>query len=162
MLVAHAKKLLNQLSNNAVNVATSDEKGNPNAAVKLFLKMESPYIYLADFSMGNTWKNLGSNPQLSLAFEDVETSKGYRINGKVTIISEGTEYDALVEEVRQRETEIVVNRVLEGIQRNKRFKSHQVTTSDKFVIYKIAIEQIVEFGPQGVLQTENLKNIPKK
>lgn len=162
MLIAHAKKLLSQLSNNAVNVATSDAKGNPNAAVKLFLKMESHSIYLADFSMGNTWKNLGNNPQLSLAFEDVETSKGYRINGRVKIISEGAEYDALVEEVRQRETEIVVNRVLEGIQRNKRYKGHQVNTAEKFVIYKVAIEQIVEFGPQGSLQTENLKNKSRK
>ena len=157
MLVAHAKKLLSLLRNNVVNVASSDAKGNPNAAVKLFLKMESHSIYLADFSLGNTLRNLKDNPQLSLAFEDIETAKGYRINGKVQIISEGDEYNALIDEVRQRETEIVVNRVLDGIQRNKRYKGHFVNTSEKFVIYKVAIDEIVEFGPQGALRTEILK-----
>lgn len=157
MLVSHAKKLLSQLRNNVVNVATCSLKGEPNAAVKLFLKMKGDEIFLADFSMGSTCKNLRENPQLSLAFEDIETSKGYRINGKVTIISEGAEYDALVDEVRKRETEIVVNRVLDGLQRNRRYKGHLVNTSDKFVVYKIAIEQIVEFGPQGALRTETLK-----
>jgi len=157
MLVAHAKKLLSQLRNNALNVATCNKDGEPNAAVKLFLKMKGEEIYLADFSMGTTCNNLQANPQLSLAFEDVETSKGYRINGRVVIISEGPEYDALVEDVRKRETEIVVNRVLEGLQRNRRYKGHMVSTCDKFVIYKITIEQIVEFGPQGALRTEDLK-----
>lgn len=156
MLVMHAKKLLSQLRNNVVNVATCNASGKPNAAVKLFLKIKGQEIYLADFSLGTSWRNLKENPQLSLAFEDIETAKGYRIDGKVAIISEGPEYDALIEEVRKRETEIVVNRVLDGLQRNRRYKGHLVTTSDKFVIYKVTIEEIVEFGPQGALRTENL------
>lgn len=157
MLVAHAKKLLSSLRNKVVNVASSDTKGNPNAAVKLFLKMENQYIYLADFSLGNTLRNVKENPCLSLAFEDVETAKGYRIDGTVQIMSEGDEYNALIDAVRQCETEIVVNRVLDGIQRNRRYKGHVVSTSDKFIIYKVAIEEIVEFGPQGALRTETLK-----
>ena len=156
MLADHARKLINQIKNCAINVATSDKSQYPNAAVKLFIKMEGDCIYLADFSMGSTWRNLKDNPQLSLAFEDIETSKGYRINGKVEIIESGDEYDGLASEVREKETEIVVNRVLEGLQRNKRYEGHLINTSDKFVIYKVKIDKIVEFGPSGALRTEDL------
>jgi len=155
MLLTHAKKLLNQLQP-VLNIATSDLKGQPNAAVKMLIKIDNKYIYLVDYSMGTSLVNVKENPHISMAFEDVETSKGYRINGQVEVIESGPEYDKMVEEVRKIDVAIVVNRVLKGLQRNKRYQGHQITTSDKFVIYKVCMKEIVEFGPQGALRTEIL------
>jgi pyridoxine/pyridoxamine 5'-phosphate oxidase len=158
MLLAHAKSLLRQIKH-VVTVATSDLKGEPNAAVKMLIDIKGNSIYLVDYSMGTTWENLKVNPKISLAFEDVETSKGYRINGTVEIIDSGVEYDKLLDRVKKTETAIVVNRVIEGIQRNKKFKEHLIVTSDKFVIYKVRIKKIVEFGPHGALRTEEIETI---
>jgi len=156
MLLAHAKKLLTQLQP-VINVATSNLEGQPNAAVKMLLRIDNHMIYLVDYSMGTTLNNLRENPFVSMAFEDAETSKGYRLNGVVEILEEGPEFDKMVDEVKDIDVAIVVNRVIEGLQRNKRFQGHLIATSDKFVIYKVRLKEIVEFGPQGALRTQEIK-----
>ena len=76
-------------------VATVDEKGQPDATPKLFLKYESPFVYLVDYSFATTNKNLKTRPKASLSFVDVENLDGYRLNGPIELIAEGEEFDRL-------------------------------------------------------------------
>ena len=41
-----------------ISVATCDFKGRPNAVPKFLLKVEGDFIYLVDYTIGTTWKNL--------------------------------------------------------------------------------------------------------
>ena len=152
MLAPKIQKLLNQRE--FISVATCDLTGQPNAVPKFFLKAEDRFIYLVDYTIGRTWENLKINPQVSLSFSELEMLHGYRINGRVEILEKGPGFESLLSEVKEKTTALTVERVLTGVQQRKTHQHFEVGIPEKFVIYKIKIEEITEIGPQGELTKE--------
>ena len=139
-----------------ISVATCDLKGQPNAAPKLLLDFDKQYIYLVDYTIGKTWENLKLNPRVSLSFSDVESLNGYRINGSVEIIAEGPLYEKMSAKLGEMATQLSVERVLAGIRRKKAHEHFELGIPDKFVVFKIKMQEITEISPQGKLHHEKV------
>jgi len=139
-----------------VSIATCDFSGRPNAASKFILKVEGDFIYLVDYVIGRTYANLTINPHASLSFVDTSTLKGYQINGMVEVINKGQEYNKLIEDLRQKEIELSIQRIVEGVYKGKSHSAYEVATTDKSVFFKVKINEVVEMGMSGILKREKL------
>ena len=139
-----------------VSVATCDLEGRPNAAPKFILKLENNLIYLVDYSIGRTSRNLRFNPRISVSFMDNDTLMGYQLNGSVEIIDSGQEYDALVKELSQKELELSTCRIIEGVTKGKSHEGFELSLSEEFVIFKVKVTEIVEIASSGTLRTEKI------
>ena len=139
-----------------VNVATCDLSNRPNAAPKFFLKLEDNTMYLIDYTRGRTFDNLQINPLASLSFTDLDSLHGYQLNGEAEIITAGDMYDRICEELVQREIDLSTKRIIEGVTREKGHGNFEVALPDKFVVFKIAIKEVVEIGPAGGLKRETI------
>lgn len=139
-----------------VSVATCDLEGRPNAAPKFILKLENNFIYLVDYIVGRTSRNLKINPRISISFMDNDTLMGYQLNGSVELISRGQEYDTLVKDLSQKELELSARRIIEGVTKGKSHEGFELNLSEKFVIFKVKVEEIVEIASSGTLKTEKI------
>ena len=54
------------------------------------------------------------------------------------------------------EINLSVERVIEGVCREKTHASFEVAIPEDFVIFKVKIEEVVEIGPRGDLKRQNL------
>jgi len=134
-----------------ISVASCDLAGRPNAAPKFVLKVHSGYIYLVDYVIGRTFRNLQVNPRVSLSFIDNNTLVGYQINGSVEIISAGAEYKEILKELQLKQIDLSTKRVLEGVARGQTHKYFEVASPKQFVILKVKIEELLEINPSGTL-----------
>ena len=137
-----------------INVASCDLEAKPNAAPKFLLKVEGSYIYLVDYVIGRTFRNLRINPSASLSFIDNNTLIGYQLNGKVEIIEAGVEYEKILKELQHKQIDLSIKRVIEGVTKGQSHKSFEVTSPEKFVILKLKVEELVEIRPSGILNRE--------
>lgn len=139
-----------------VSVATADFNGNPNAAPKLLLKIEGDFIYLIDYIIGRTWENIKINPKASLSFMDPDSLRGYQISGAVEIIDKGKAYDQILSELTKKKLDSSIKRIIEGVYRGKRHENFEISLPEKFVVFKVKLEEIVEIGPYGELKREKV------
>lgn len=139
-----------------ISVATCDLSGRPNAAPKFILKQENHFIYLIDYTIGRTWENLLLNPRVSLSFMDTDTLHGYQVNGSAELIDKGKEYDLILEELVQKEIDFSTKRIIEGVTKGKSHQTFELGISDRFVVFKIKIEEAVELSPTGELKREKV------
>lgn len=139
-----------------VSVATCDLAGRPNAAPKFVLRLENNFIYLVDYIIGRTSRNLEVNPRISISFMDNHTLMGYQLNGSVEIIAKGQAYEALVKDLSQKELELSTRRIIEGVTQGKSHAGFELSLSERFVIFKVKVEEIVEIASSGTLKTEKL------
>ncbi len=139
-----------------VSVATCDFDARPNVAPKFVLKVEDKNVYLIDYVVGRTFRNLKINPRASLAFMDLDNLIGYQLNGPVEVIDEGHLYDKMIHELSQRQIELSVQRVIEGVDKGKTHKVFEVGLPEQFVIFKISIEEIIEIGSSGEVKRERI------
>lgn len=153
---ARLKELLNEKE--FISVATADLKGSPNAAPKLLLKMEDNFVYLIDYTIGRTWENLKVNPRASLSLMDFDTLNGYQLNGSVEIIDSGPEYEAVLKELLERKINLSAKRIVEGLYRGRKHHAFEVALPEKFVVFKVRLNELVQIGPGGDLQREALTN----
>ena len=138
-----------------IAVATADKGGKPNCAPKLLLKVDGEIIYFIDYSIGRTFNNLKVNPEVSLSFIDINSLFGYRLNGKVEIIEEGKIYDECLKELREKEIELSVDRVVRGVQDGEPHKDFESEIPERFLVYKVKIEEGCEITPRGVIKRES-------
>lgn len=153
--VQEFRKLLSKIQ--FLHVATLSKDGQPNAAPKLILKVDDKAIYLVDCTIGKTWENLKKNSQVSLSFVDEESLKGYQINGEAVVLegkSIGVELRKILEE---KEVALTVKRIVSGIHEHKKHEDFEMGMSDKFVIFKINLNEVVEIGYKGNLTRQKLK-----
>ena len=139
-----------------ISVASCDLEARPNAAPKFLLKVEGDYIYLVDYIIGRTFRNLQVNPRVSLSFIDNNTLIGYQVNGKVEIINEGVEYREILKELQYKQIDLSAKRVVEGVVKGQSHKSFEVAIPDHFVIFKVKMEEVVEMRPSGTLKREKV------
>lgn len=154
MINKNVKELIE--SREFISVATCDLEARPNAAPKFLLKVEKDYIYLIDYIIGRTFKNLQINPLVSLSFIDSHTLIGYQVNGKVEIISSGAEYKDLLKELQNKQIDLSAKRVMDGVVRGKAHKAYEVASPEEFIILKIKMEEVVEMRPSGTLRREKV------
>jgi len=137
-----------------VQMATSDKVGKPNSAPKLLLKIDGKIIYFVDYSIGRTFKNLKVNPEVSLSFIDINSLFGYRLNGKVEIIERGKIYDECLKELEEKELELSVDRVVRGVHDGQSHKDFESENPERFLVYKVRIEEGCEISPRGKIELE--------
>lgn len=139
-----------------ISVATCDLESRPNAAPKFLLKVQSNYIYLVDYIIGNTFRNLKINPLISLSFFDQNTLIGYQINGKVQIVNSGPEYTFALDDLARKEIDLSTTRIIDGVIKGKAHKTYEIAASKQFVILKVKVEEIVQIHPSGILRREKV------
>ena len=139
-----------------ISVASCDLEARPNAAPKFLLKVESAYIYLVDYIIGKTFRNLQVNPRVSLSFFDNDTLVGYQINGNVQIIDSGPEYSAALGDLQRKEIDLSTTRIIDGVIKGEVHKAYEVAASKQFVILKVKVEEIVQIRSSGTLQREKV------
>jgi len=137
-----------------VSIATCDFGGKPNAASKFILKIEAGHIFLVDYVIGRTLRNLKINPYASLSFVDTHTLTAYQINGPVEIIAGGQEYEKLLKELHQKEVDLSIQRIMEAVTKGQKHEAFEVANSEKSVIFRVKIEEVVEMGVGGALKRE--------
>ena len=139
-----------------ISVATCDLGAEPNAAPKFLLKVESDSIYLVDYIIGKTFRNLKVNPRVSLSFFDNNTLVGYQLNGKVQIIDRGPEYLSALNDLARKEIDLSTTRIIDGVIKGQAHKAYEVASSKQFVILKVKVEEIVQIQSSGTLQREEV------
>lgn len=139
-----------------ISVASCDLEARPNAASKFLLKVEADYIYLVDYIMGKTFRNLKVNPRVSLSFFDNNALVGYQLNGKVQIIDSGSEYLTALKDLARKEIDLSTTRIINGVIKGQAHKVYQVAAHKQFVIFKVKVEEIVQMQPNGSLQREKV------
>ena len=135
-----------------ISVATCDFKGRPNAAPKFVLKVENNCIYLVDYTIGTTWKNLKVNPRISMSLTDTRTLKGYQLNGTVKIMSRGKIYDKMRKEMMDKEVRLTTQRIIDEVRGQPTHETFEVLISEKFVIFEIRVDEVVEMDIHGGLK----------
>lgn len=134
-----------------ISVATCDLKGRPNAAPKFILKADHENIYLIDYTIGMTYDNLKLNPRVSMSFIDPRSLKGYQLNGKATIIEKGRLYDKMRKEMLEKEIRLTAEHIIQDIRGEARHDTFEVGLSEKYVVFKLTVYEVVEIGPRGEL-----------
>ena len=135
-----------------INVGTCDFDGRPNVAPKFLLKVEDEMIYLVDYVIGRTLKNLKKNPRVSMSTVNIDTLTGYQINGQAQILSKGAEYDKLGQEYRSRQIDFSVFRIIDGVRKQEKHKNVEITFPEKVIFFKVEVNEIVEIIPSGKLK----------
>jgi predicted pyridoxine 5'-phosphate oxidase superfamily flavin-nucleotide-binding protein len=139
---------------NFINVATCDKSGRPNGVSKLIVKVEGNTLVLVDYAVSRTYGNLKLNPFVSLSFFDVESLKGYQINGPVEIIAEGKKYEELTSHLTAKETSLATERVIRGMARGKPHSEFEMGRAKKFVFFKVRMDEIAEISYSGEIKRE--------
>jgi len=137
-----------------LSAATCDFDGRPNAAPKFLLKTEDDHIYLVDYTIGTTWKNIKSNPRISLSFIDPRTLKGYQLNGPVRIIDKGPKFNKLCREMQKKAVSLTTQHIIEDVRGQAKHDDYEVSITDKFIILEVKIDEIAEIGLKGELKRE--------
>ena len=152
MLIQKIKSILDKRA--FISVATCDFEGRPNVAPKFVVKHEGNCIYLADYVMGTSYRNLKINPRASLGIMNLDDLHGYRVNGSVELVESGPEHANFLKEFVDKEVSLSTGRVIEAVGSGKKHANFELAISDKIVIFKVKIEDITEIRPSGVLNTE--------
>jgi len=139
-----------------VSVASCDLEGRPNAASKFLLRVEAKHIYLVDYIIGRTFRNVTVNPRVSISFFDTNTLMGYQINGRVQIIESGPEYQLALDELQRKEVDLSTTRIIDGVIKGQAHKAYEVGVSKQFVVLKVEVEETVQMHPSGTLRREQV------
>jgi uncharacterized pyridoxamine 5'-phosphate oxidase family protein len=151
------KELINLLEKREfISVATCDFKGHPNAAPKFILKVESARIYLVDYIIGTSWRNIKMNPQISMSLIDTRTLRGYQLNGSVKILTRGKLYQKMHKEMMDKEVRLTTQRIIDEVRGQLAHETFEILISEKFVIFDVKIDEVVEMDIHGQL-TRNRK-----
>lgn len=139
-----------------ISVASSDFDGRPNVAPKFILTVEDGCIYLVDYVIGRTYRNIESNPRVSLSTIDIKTLVGYQMNGSVQVLSKGPIYDKMIEKLHDKQISFSTKRIIEGVRSQKSHESFELAFPERVVIFKVKVEEVVEIGPSGKLERKKI------
>jgi len=135
-----------------MSVASSDLRCEPNAAPKFLIKVKDDCIFLADYVMGKTYRNLKVNPKVSVSTVDLDTLEGYQINGTAEILDHGPEYDGLCDAMKEKKIRHTVQRFIESVRGVKNYEKFETALPDKIVVFKITCRAVVKIGASGELE----------
>ena len=154
MLTKEALQFLK--SRRFINIATCGLSKRPNVAPKFLLKVENEFIYLIDYVKNTTLKNIQINPRVSISTINVDTLKGYQINGVAEIIDNGQEYEILMREYSVKQVAFSTERVIKKVRGEGKPGALEVQFPEQATVLKIKIEEIVGIGLSGNLERERI------
>ena len=135
-----------------ISAGTCDFKGRPNAAPKFVLKADAEHVYIVDYTIGTTYDNLKMNPRVSMSFIEPRTLMGYQLNGAVTIIDSGPLYKKMRNEMVDKEIRLTAQHLIEDVRGSHKHDVYEIGITEKFVIFKVKIDEVVEIGTKGDLK----------
>lgn len=148
-----SKDLIGFLNNEEfLNIATCSVDNMPNVAPKFLLKIENDSIYLVDYVINTTWRNIKINPRVSMSIVNVNTLKGYQINGLAEIIDKGLGHRELLEEFKQKQINLSTKRLIEALHKEKRGDTYEAGFSEKIAIFRIKVDEVVDIEIDGKLK----------
>jgi len=150
MSIAAIKHLLEKQS--FLIVATADTGGQPNAAPMFFIHADDKYLYLVDYTMGQTYRNIKANPRVSISVSDMETLSGFKMTGAVKILTQGPVYAKIYSRFEQKTVDLSVKRVIKGIRESKSHKHFEAGIPSAVVIYQINVKELTEINAQGKIE----------
>ena len=83
---------------------------------------------------------------------DTRTLKGYQINGSVRIIKSGKLYDKMRDEMTNKEVRLTTQRIIDEVRGHPTHETFEVLISEKFVIFEVRIDEVVEMDIHGGLK----------
>lgn len=142
-----------------VTIATSSLKARPNAAPKFLLEVEDEYIYVVDYYVNRTWRNLAVNPKIVVSLFDEKLLKGYQIKGTAKVLSPGEEYDRLKKLLDEKISDYSIDRVIEAVRSGVKNESYEISMPARIVILKIKVTEISINGITGKIKKESVGRI---
>jgi len=83
-------------------IATASKDGMPNVAVKGSLRvLDDGHLVFADIYSVKTRKNLEENPKVAVMVADIATREGFLLKGTAELLTEGTAYEQVIEELKK-------------------------------------------------------------
>jgi general stress protein 26 len=137
-----------------VSIATVGHDGQPSSAPKFFFRAKASFLYLIDHVIGRTVANLKDNPLCSVSFMDLDNLEAYQLNGKAKLIERGKVFDEVLKEWNDRLIQLSTDRVLEAVRTGKKHRHYELEMSERFVILKIKVENILKIGRRGDIWKE--------
>ncbi len=140
-----------------INVATCGPGQRPNVAPKFLLKIEANYIYLIDYVRNTTLKNLKTNPAVSISSINLDTLKGYQINGVAEILRKGkqNDYKRLIQEYQQKQLDLSTQRLIRALRTEGKSSGYEAEFPGKVAVIKIVVKEAVGISLRGNLEREN-------
>ncbi len=140
-----------------INVATCGQDYKPNVAPKFLLKIENNYIYLIDYVRNATLKNIKINPKVSISSVNLDTLKGYQVNGTAQVLKKDkkSSYAKLLAEYQQKQLDLSTKRLIKALHGQSKSGSYEAEFPEKVAILKIKINEAVGIGLQGNLERES-------
>lgn len=132
-----------------VIVSTVDGGDGPHCACKGLLKI-SPEgkFYIMDLFRGNTFRNLKSNPRMSITAVDQHQFKGYCLKGKVRLIPREKIPDSIMKAWRRRIHSRITSRIIRNIHGESGHGHHpELQLPDPKYIIVMELEEILNLVP---------------
>ncbi|MBN2482755.1 MAG: pyridoxamine 5'-phosphate oxidase family protein [Candidatus Omnitrophica bacterium] len=130
-------------------IGTSDKRGRPHTSAKPLLKIEDNYIYLVDFVVGRTYKNIKRNPKISLSAVDMNKVIGYQLYGRAEVIDKGDVFRQLSGEMNSKQVRLATERVIQGVRKSTRSLVDELISLKTVSILKIRIKEVSQIKPSG-------------
>ena len=130
-------------------IGTSDKRGRPHTSAKPLLKIEDNYIYLVDFVVGRTYKNIKRNPKISLSAINENKVIGYQLYGKAEVVEKGNEFRGLAQEMSRKQIKLATERVVQGVRKSRSNLVDELISLKTVSILKIKIKEVSQIKPNG-------------
>ncbi len=132
-----------------VIVSTVDSEDGPHCACKGLLKISREgKFYIMDLFRGNTFRNVKSNPRMSITAVDEHQFKGYCLKGKARIIPEEKIPASCLKAWRHRIHNRITSRIIRNIHGEPGHRAHpELLLPDPKYIIVMELEEIFNLVP---------------
>lgn len=133
-----------------VIVSTIDKNGFPHASCKGIVDIaDDGTVFLLDLYHGATYKNVMSNPRLSITAVDEHKFKGYTLKGVARIVNDAKLKEGLIQSWESRIAARVTQRILRNISGQRGHKRHPeaLLPAPKYLI-AVRPGQVIDLTPQ--------------
>ena len=130
-------------------ISTIDAKGYPHNYCKGMVQIdESGKVYLMDLYMARTYKNLKTNPQVSITAVDEHKFMGYSLKGKAKIVEKNKVSKNILKLWEDKITSRISHRLLKNIKGEKGHQAHpEALLPMPTYLIVVDIEEIVDLIP---------------
>lgn len=137
-----------------VSIATVGHDGQPNSVPKFLYRGKGSFLYLLDYVVGKTIRNLRENPKASVSFMNLNTLEAYRLNGTAEVIDRGPVFDAVLKGWNEKLVQLATDRVIEAVRTGKKRGHYEMEMTEHLAVIKVRIEAVIKIGRRGDIWKE--------
>ena len=137
-----------------VSIATVGHDGQPNSVPKFLYQGKGSFLYLLDYVVGKTIRNLRENPKASVSFMNLNTLEAYRLNGTAEVIDRGPVFDAVLKGWNEKLVQLATDRVIEAVRTGKKRGHYEMEMTEHLAVIKVRIEAVIKIGRRGDIWKE--------